>query len=81
MSYIYIKKKIHPLTVVMKSKISYRDQNHFLYQDVNIFFFCCKVGHFNMGVYGIDSLLQPVSSGQTMNCSLSHLCVAFKREN
>jgi len=70
------KKKYTPLTVVMKSKISYRDQNHFLYQDVNTFFFCC-----NMGVYGIDFLLQPVSSGQTMNCSLSQLRVAFKREN
>jgi len=28
---------------------------------------CCKVGHFNMGVYGIDSLLQPVSRGQSIN--------------
>jgi len=33
-----------------------------------------------MGVYGIDSLLQPVSSGQSMNCSLSQFCVWFKRE-
>ncbi len=41
-------KKIRPLTAVMKGKISYIDQNHFLYQAVNIFF-CCKVGHFNMG--------------------------------
>jgi len=28
---------------------------------------------------GIDSLLEPVSS-QTMNCSLSHFRVGFKRE-
>jgi len=33
-----------------------------------------------MGVYRIDSLLQPVSSGQSMNCSLSQFCVWFKRE-
>ncbi len=32
------KKKITPLTVVTKGKISYIDQNHFLYQAVNIFF-------------------------------------------
>ena len=45
------KKKFTPLTVVMKGKISYIDQNHFLYQGVNTFLllFCCKVGHFNMG--------------------------------
>ncbi len=43
------KKNSPPLTVVMKGKISYIDQNHFLHQDVNMFFFCCKVGHFNMG--------------------------------
>ncbi len=30
-------KKIHPLTVVMKGKISYIDQNHFLNQAVNMF--------------------------------------------
>ncbi len=42
-------KKLHPLTVIMKGKISNIDQNPFLYQTVNILFFCCKVGHFNMG--------------------------------
>ncbi len=26
-----------------------------------------------LGIYGIDSLLQPASSGQSMNYSLSHL--------
>ncbi len=31
-------KKIHPLTVVMKGKISYIDQNNFLHQVVNMFF-------------------------------------------
>ncbi len=41
-------KKFTPLTVVMKVKISYIDQNNFLHQAVNVFFFCCKVGHFNM---------------------------------
>ncbi len=72
-------KKIHPLTVVMKGKISYIDQNHFLHQAVNIFF-CCKVGHFNIEVYGIDSLLEPASSGQSMNCSFSHFRVGLTRE-
>jgi len=49
-----------------------------LRQAVNMFFFFfCKVGHFNMGVYGIESLLHPVSSGQSMNCSLSQ----FKRRD
>jgi len=33
-----------------------------------------------MGVYGIDSLLQSVSSGQSMNCSLNYFSVGFKRE-
>jgi len=32
-----------------------------------------------MGVYGIDSLLQPVSSGQSMICSVG-FCVGFKGE-
>ncbi len=34
-----------------------------------------------MEVYGIDSLLQPASSGQSMNYSLSHLSVGFTRES
>ncbi len=42
-------KKLPPLTVVMKGKISNIDQNNFLHQAVNMFFFSCKVGHFNMG--------------------------------
>ena len=33
-----------------------------------------------MQVYGIDSLLQSDSSGQSMNCSLSHFSVGLKRE-
>jgi len=32
------------------------------------------------GGYWIDSLLKPVSSGQSLNCSLSHFHVGFKRE-
>ncbi len=43
------KKTFTPLTVVMKGKISYIDQKHFLYQAVNHVFFYCKVCHFNMG--------------------------------
>ncbi len=59
----------------MEGKICYIDEKHFLYQAVNILFFCCKVGYFNMGggVYGTDSLLEPASSGQSMNCSFSHV--------
>ncbi len=72
-------KKIHPLTVVTKGKISYIDQNHFLYQAVNIFFSAVKLGILTWGVYGIDSLLEPASSGQSMNCSFSHFRVGFKR--
>ncbi len=68
-------KKFTPLTVVMKGKFSYIDQNHFLYQAVKIFFFCYKLGHFTWGVYGIDSFLEPASSSQSMNCSFSHFLV------
>ncbi len=42
--------KNSPPSVVMKGKICYIDQNHFLYPGCkHTFFFCCKVGHFNMG--------------------------------
>ncbi len=65
----------------MKGKISYIDQNHFLNQAVNIFSSAVKLGILTWGVYGTDSLLQPASSGQSMNCSLSHFRVGFKRES
>ncbi len=67
----------------MKGKISYIDQNNFLHQDVNMFFSAVKLGILsweNM-VYGIESLLQPASSGQSMNYSLSHFRVGFTRES
>ncbi len=54
------------------------DQNHFLYQAVNIS--AVKLGILTWGVYGTDSLLEPTSSGQSMNCSLSHFRVGFKME-
>ncbi len=73
--------KIHPLTVVMKGKISYIDQNNFLHQAVNMFFSAVKLGILTWGVYEIDSLLQPASSGQSMNCSFSHFRVGFTRES
>ncbi len=60
-------KKCTPLTVVMKGKISYIDQNHFLHQAVNMFFSAVKLGILTWGVYGIDSLLLPASSSQSMN--------------
>ncbi len=64
----------------MKGKISYIDQNHFLYQEVNILFSAVKLGILTWGVYEIDSLLEPASSGHSMNCSLSHFRVGFKTE-
>ncbi len=60
----------------MKGKISYIDQNNFLNQAVNMFFSAVKLGILTWGVYGIDSLLQPASSGQL---SLSHFRVGFTR--
>ncbi len=42
-----------------------------------MFFSAVKLGR----VYGIDSLLQPASSGQLTNYSLSHFRVGFKRES
>ncbi len=74
-------KKNHPLTVVTKGKISYIDQNNFLNQVVNMFFSAVKLGILTWGVYGIDFLLQPASSGQSMNCSFNHFRVGFKRES
>jgi len=44
------KKKFTLLTVVMNGKISYKDQNHFLLQVVNMLFSAVKVGHFNIGL-------------------------------
>ncbi len=64
----------------MKGKISYIDQNHFLHQAVNIFFSAVTLGILTLEVYGIDSLLEPASSGQSMNCSFSHFRVGFTRE-
>ncbi len=65
----------------MKSKISSIDQNHFLYQAVNILFSAVKLGILTWEVYETDSLLEPASSGQSMNCSFSHFRVGFKRES
>ncbi len=59
----------------MKGKISYIDQA------VNIFLSAVKLGILTWGVYGIDSLLEHASSGQSMNCSLSQFRVGFKTES
>ncbi len=45
-----------------------------------MFFSAVKLGILTWGVYGIDSLLQPASSGQSMNCCFSHFRVGFTRE-
>ncbi len=84
-------KEITPLTEVMKGKMTYKDPNHFLYQAVNILFSVVKLGILTCGgvgggggggglVYGTDSLLEPASSGQSMNYSLRHFQFGFKRE-
>ncbi len=46
-----------------------------------MFFSAVKLGILTWGVYGIDSLLQPASSGQSMNYNLSHFRVGFTRES
>ena len=43
----------------MKGEISYRDQNRFLYQAVNMFISAVKLGILTWGSMGIDSLLEP----------------------
>ncbi len=63
----------------MKGKINDIDQNHFLYQTVNILFSAVKLGILTWGGGGV-SLLEPASSGQSMNYSFSHVCVGFTRE-
>jgi len=61
-------KKIHPLTVVMKGKIIFVDQNHNLYQAMNIFFSAVKLGILTWGLMRFCSLLEPVPRGQSMHC-------------
>ncbi len=46
-----------------------------------MFFSAVKLGILTWGVYGTDSLLEPASSGQSMNCSFSHVRVGFTRES
>ncbi len=67
----------------MKGKISDIDQNHFLYQAVNLLFSAVKLGILTWGGGGGGgvSLLEPASSGQSMNYSFSHFCVGFTRES
>ncbi len=65
----------------MKGKISYIDQNLFFAPGCKHVFSNVKLGILTWGVYGIDSLLQPASSGQSMNCSFSHFRVGFTRES
>ncbi len=55
----------------MKGKISYIDQNLFFEPGCKLVFSAVKLGILTWGVYGIDAPLQPASSGQLMNYSLS----------
>ncbi len=66
---------------------SCHEGQHWLYKPKRIFvpgcksfFSAVKFATLTWGVYRIDSLLESVSSGQAMNCILSHFCVGFKRE-
>ena len=52
-------KKIHPRTVVMKGEVSYKDQNHFLYQTVNMFISAVKLVILTWGSMEIDLLFEP----------------------
>ncbi len=45
-----------------------------------MFFTAVKLGIFTWGVYGTDSLLEPASSSQLTNYSLSYFRVSFKTE-
>ena len=47
---------------------SFRDQNSLLYQAVNMFISAVKSGILTWGGMGIDSLLEPASSGHSKNC-------------
>ncbi len=57
-----------PLTVVMKGKISYIDQNNFLHQAVNMFFSAVKLAILTWGVWDClpfaASLQRPVDELQ-----------------
>ncbi len=69
-----------PSQLSLRAKLAIRiDQNHFLYQAVNLFFSDVKLGILAWEVYGIDSLLEPVSIGQSTNCSLSHVLDSRER--
>ncbi len=68
-------KKIPPLTVVRKGKISDIDQNIFLYQTVNVFFSAVKLGILTWGGGGGGGIYGTDSSGQSMNYSFSHIRV------
>ncbi len=48
----------------MKGKINDIDQNHFLYQTVNIRVSAVKLGILTWGVYGSDSVDEPVDELQ-----------------
>ncbi len=63
-------KNIHLLTFVTKGKISNIDQNHFLYQFINMFFSAVKLCILTLEVMG----LTPFRS-QSMNYSCSHVRV------
>ncbi len=62
----------------MKGQISYIDQK-IVVPGCKRIFSAVKLGILPWGVYRIDSLLEPASSGQSINCSFSHFRVGFTR--
>lgn len=69
--------KIQPHTVVMNVKMSYRDQNWFLYQVVSMFISAVKFGCLTWGSVGSYLLQEPASSGHLRNCSFWHFHSGF----
>ena len=61
----------------MNGEISYRDENRFLYQAVNMFISVVKFGILTWGSIRVDLLLGPVSSGHTKNYIFWHFHIGF----
>ncbi len=81
---IYIYRKYLHLYIYIH--IFYIIYKYIEYKDINLFVNICmhvsvfiKLGILTWGVYGTDFLLEPASSGQSMNCSFSHFRVGFTR--
>lgn len=70
----------------MNREISSRNRNCFciLYRAVNIFVFAVKMAILILRGMGLDSVLEPISSGHLKNCSLASrlsLCIIHPFED